>query len=179
MAQEEAFMNSPSRNVALEDRLRAVEDKLEIFHLIASHPPAADTGTETYYRNAFMPDGVIDLGTKTATGNEAIGAVVRTPAHQAAIGVGLCHFAGLPRVELKGDTAVAISYLQVLTPDREAKPVELSGHGQSSGYRIHRLGANRWDLVRTKDGWKVARRAYRMLDGTKDGPNMLREAIAN
>jgi len=90
----------------------------------------------------------------------------------------LCHFAGLPRVELHGDTAVAISYLQVIAPNREAKPVELSGHGRSSGYRIHRLGANRWDLKRTKGGWKVARRAYRMLDGTEGAPEMLRQAMA-
>jgi len=165
---------------SLEDRLRAVEDKLAIYHLIASHPPAADTGTDSYYRNAFTSDGMIDLGGgKAANGNEAIAGVVKTPEHQAAIAGGLCHFAGLPRVELNGDTAVAISYLQVLAPNREAKPVELSGHGVSSGYRIHRLGANRWDLKRTKDGWKVARRAYRMLDGTDDARELLREAIAN
>lgn len=105
----------------LEDRLRAVEDKLAIFHLIASHPPAADSGNDSYYRDAFMPDAVIDLGTKTAQGNEAIAAVVKTPEHQAAIAGGLCHFAGLPRVELHGDTAVAISYLQVIAPNREAR----------------------------------------------------------
>jgi SnoaL-like domain len=170
---------SKPKEPTLEDRLRAVEDKLAIYHLIASHPPAADTGTESYYRNAFATDGTIDLGTKTATGNESIGAVVRTPEHQAAIAGGLCHFAGLPRVELNGDTAMAVSYLQVIAPNREAKPVELSGHGLSSGYRIHRLGANRWDLKRTPDGWKVARRTYRMLDGTKEGPEMLRQAIGN
>lgn len=170
-------MSTPQNNNALEGRLRAVEDKLAIYHLIASHPPAADTGTDSYYRDAFMPDGVIDLGTKTATGNEAISGVVRTAEHQAAIAAGLCHFAGLPRVELHGDTAVAISYLQVLTPNRETEPVELSGHGTSRGYRIHRLGANRWDLKRTKDGWKVARRGYRMFDGGKEGPEMLRQAV--
>ena len=172
-------MSTPQQPSTLEDRLRAVEDRLAIYHLIASHPPAADTGTDSYYRNAFTADGVIDLGSKTATGNEAIGAVVRTPEHQAAIAGGLCHFAGLPRVELNGDSAVAISYLQVIAPNREAKPVELSGHGLSSGYRIHRLGANRWDLKRTPDGWKVARRTYRMLDGSKDGPEMLRQATAH
>jgi len=161
----------------LEDRLRAVEDKLAIFHLIASHPPAADTGNDGYYRDAFAADAVIDLGTKTATGNEAIAAVVKTPEHQGAIAVGLCHFAGLPRVEIDGDTAVAISYLQVLTPDTDARPRDLSGHGASSGYRIHRLGANRWDLKRTRKGWKVVRRAYRMLDGSEGAPAMLRQAI--
>jgi hypothetical protein len=161
----------------LEDRLRAVEDRLAIFQLIASHPPAADTGNDDYYRDAFAADAVIDLGTKIATGNEAIAAVVKTPEHRGAIAAGLCHFAGLPRVELDGDSAVAISYLQVLTPNKDAKPVELSGHGASSGYRIHRLGANRWDFKRTATGWKVVRRAYRMLDGNQEAPAMLREAI--
>ncbi len=162
----------------LEDRLRAVEDRLAIFHLIASHPPAADTGSDGYYRDAFTPDAVIDLGGgKSATGSENIAAVVKTPEHQGAIAAGLCHFAGLPRVELNGDTAVAISYLQVLTPNREAKPVELSGHGLSSGYRVHRLGANRWDLKRTESGWKVTRRAYRMLDGNEEACDMLRRAV--
>src|SRR5665213_640498 len=168
-----------SKDNTLEGRVRAVEDTLAIFHLIASHPPAADTGGDSYYRGAFMTDGVIDLGGgKAKSGNEEIAGVVKTPEHQAAIAGGLCHFAGLPRVQLNGDTAVAISYLQVLTPNREAKPVALSGHGLSSGYRIHRLGANRWDLQRTADGWKVTRRAYRMLDGTDDAPEMLRQAIA-
>ncbi len=172
-------MATPRNDSTLEDRLRAVEDTLAIYHLIASHPPAADTGTARYYVDAFASDGVIDLGTKIATGNDKIGAVVKTPEHQAAIAGGLCHFAGLPRVTLNGDIATAISYLQVLSPNREAKPIELSGHGLSSGYRIHRLGVNRWDLKRTDDGWKVTRRAYRMLDGTEEGPALLREAIAN
>lgn len=162
----------------LEDRLRAVEDKLAIYHLIASHPPAADTGSDGYYCDAFAKDAVVDLGTKTASGNEAIAAVVKTPDHQAALAVGLCHFAGLPRVTIGGDRAVAISYLQVLTPNREAAPTELAGHGLSSGYRIHRLGANRWDLRRTADGWKVVRRAYRMLDGNAAARDMLCEAMA-
>lgn len=166
-------------DTAMERRLRAVEDQLAIYHLIASHPPAADTGTETYYRDAFAVDGVIDLGTKTATGNDKIGAVVKTPEHQAAIAGGLCHFAGLPRVTLDGDSAVAISYLQVIAPNRNAEPIELSGHGLSRGYRIHRLGVNRWDLKRTDAGWKVTRRSYRMLDGSEDARALLREAIAS
>jgi len=64
---------------ALEDRLRAVEDTLAIYHLIASHPPAADTGTDRYYRDAFTSDGQIDLGGgKGATGHEAIAGIVST-----------------------------------------------------------------------------------------------------
>ena len=59
---------------SLEDRVRAVEDKLAIFHLIASHPPAADSGTDRYYREAFVADGEMDLGGgKGARGNDTIG----------------------------------------------------------------------------------------------------------
>ena len=164
---------------SLEDRLRAVEDRLAIYHLIASHPPAADTGTDQYYRDAFASDGEVDLGGgKGATGNEAIAAIVRTPEHQAAIAGGLCHFAGLPRVELDGDTAVATSYLQIITPDRQAAARELSGHGSSTGFRIHRVGANRWELKRGKGGWKVVRRTLRPLDGTDEARALLRRAIA-
>jgi hypothetical protein len=62
---------------SLEDRVRAVEDKLAIFHLIASHPPAADTGTDRYYREAFAADGEVDLGGgKGARGNDTSGAIV-------------------------------------------------------------------------------------------------------
>jgi hypothetical protein len=164
---------------SLEDRLRAVEDKLAIYHLIASHPPAADTGTDSYYRDAFAADGEVDLGGgKGATGNEKIAAIVKTPEHQAAIAGGLCHFAGLPRVELNGDTAVATSYLQIITPDRQATPRELSGHGASTGFRIHRVGANRWELQRGKDGWKVTRRTLRPLDGNDEARALLRRALA-
>jgi SnoaL-like domain len=163
----------------LEDRLRAVEDTLAIYHLIASHPPAADTGSDIYYRDAFTPDGVIDLGGgKGAEGNEAIAAIVRTPEHQAAIAGGLCHFAGLPRVELNGDSAVATSYLQIITPHKGATPVELAGHGTSAGFRIHRVGANRWQLKRTKNGWKVTRRTLRPLDGSDGARELLRQAVA-
>ena len=166
-------------NDSLEDRVRTIEDKLAIFHLIASHPPAADTGTDRYYREAFVADGEMDLGGgKGARGNETIGALVKTPEHQAAIAGGLCHFAGLPRVEIDGDRAVAISYLQIITPDRQAAPREVSGHGSTTGFRIHRVGANRWELKRGKDGWKVVRRTLRPLDGTDDVQALLREAIA-
>src|SRR5262245_1983510 len=102
---------------ALEDRLRAVEDTLAIYQLIASHPPAADTGTDRYYRDAFTSDGQIDLGGgKSAIGNEAIAGIVKTPEHQAAIAGGLCHFAGLPRVDLDDRRG------NVLSADHHARP---------------------------------------------------------
>ena len=171
-------MTTPQQT--LEQRLRLVEDKLAIYHLIASHPPAADTGNEHYYRNAFARDATVDLGGgKGATGNDAIGAVVARPEHREAIAGGLCHFAGLPRIEIDGDTAVAVSYLQIVTPHHGAPPIDVPGHGATPGFRIHRAGANRWDLVRTADGWKVKRRMLRPLDGSKDARELLAQAVAD
>ena len=165
-------------NPTLEERLRAVEDRLEIINLIASHPPAADTGADYYTRQSFVEDGVIDLGGgKGATGNAAIAAGQQSPGHLAAIAGGLAHFAGLPRIELDGDTAVATSYLQILTPHPSAEPHEVPNHGVSKGYRVHRVGANRWELVRTPAGWKIKRRMLRSLDGTEPARDILRQAL--
>jgi hypothetical protein len=162
----------------IEDRLRAVEDRLEIYNLIASHPPAADTGADYYTRTSYVEDGVIDLGGgKGATGSEAIAAIQATPGHKAAIAGGLAHFAGLPRIDLDGDTAVATSYLQILTPHPTAEPHEVPNHGTSKGFRVHRVGANRWELVRTADGWKIKRRTLRSLDGSEPARELLREAL--
>lgn len=168
-----------TRAMALEDRIRAIEDRLEIYHLIASHPPSADTGTDSFYRDAFLPDGEMDLGGgKSARGNETIAAMVMKPGHKAAIAGGLAHFAGLPRIEIDGDRAVVISYLQILSPNTNAEPVEVPDHGASKGFRIHRVGANRWDLVRTPQGWRIERRTLRALDGSKEAPELLKQALA-
>ena len=171
-----ASSTAPSRTV--EDRLRAIEDRLEILNLIASHPPSADSGADYFTRSVYTEDGIIDLGGgKGASGNQAIAAMVKEPGHQAAIAGGLAHFAGLPRIEIDGDTAVVTSYLQILTPHPTAAPHEVPNHGTSKGFRIHRVGANRWELKRVRDGWKVVRRTLRALDGTDDARALLRRAI--
>ena len=118
----------------IENRLRAIEDRLEIYNLIASHPPSADTGADYFTRAAYTEDGVIDLGGgKTADGNEAVAAMLKTPGHQAAIAGGLAHFCGLPRIEIDGDTATVTSYLQILTPHPTAEPHEVPNHGVEQG----------------------------------------------
>jgi hypothetical protein len=165
-------------NGSIEDRLRAIEDRLEIYDIIASHPPSADTGADYYTRVAYVADGVIDLGGgKAATGNEAIAAVSRTPGHQAAIAGGLAHFAGLPKIEIDGDNAVVTSYLQILTPHPTAGPHEVPNHGVSKGFRIHRVAANRWELLRTAAGWKIKRRTVRTIDGSDEPRDILRGAL--
>ena len=163
---------------ALEARLRVVEDRLEIYNLIASHPPSADTGADYYTRAIYLDDGAADFGGgKGASGNEATAAISRTAEHQAAIAGGLAHFAGLPHITIDGDSAVVVSYLQILTPHPTAEPVAVPGHGTSGGYRVHRVAANCWELSRTAQGWKIKRRTLRSLDGSEPARELLRTAL--
>ena len=163
----------------IEDRIRAIEDRLEIYNLIASHPPSADTGAQSYIQSIYTEDGLLDLGgAKRADGKQAISQIVTRPEHTQAIKGGLAHFAGLPHVTIDGDRAVVTSYLQILAPHPTADDIEVPGHGASRGYRIHRVGANRWELVRTPQGWKIKRRTYRALDGSEPALDILRQALA-
>jgi hypothetical protein len=169
---------SDTAAASLEERVRAVEDRLAIYNLIASHPPSADTGADYYTRAVYAEDGVFDRGPHAGgTGNATIAAVVKTPEHQAAISGGLAHFCGLPFIELDGDRATVTSYLQILMPDPSGAPVELSNHGTSKGFRIHRVAANRWELARNADGWKIKRRTLRPLDGSEPARQILRQAL--
>ena len=163
----------------LEDRIRAIEDRLEIYNLIASHPPSVDTGADYFVRSVYLEDGRLELDYgKGGQGNAKIAAVVKTPAHQAAIDAGMAHFAGLPRIDLDGDAAVVTSYLQILMPNPAGEPVALSNHGESKGFRVHAMGANRWELVRTQAGWKIKRRSYRPMDST-GARDILRQALTS
>ena len=166
---------------SLERRLRAIEDRLEIYNIIASHPPSADTGAAAYAEAIYTEDGVFDRGPDLsgATGNKAIAANLKSDGHQAAIAGGLAHFTGLPHIALDGDAAVVTSYLQILTPKKSGEPVEVPNHGASRGYHIHRVVTNRWDLVRTASGWKIKRRTLRLVDGSEPSREILRSALAS
>ena len=164
----------------LEQRIREIEDRLEIYNIIAGHPPGADTGADHYTKFIYTDDGVFDRGPNLSGGNgsAAIAANLKSPGHQAAIAGGLAHFTGLPHIALDGDTAVVTSYLQILTPHKTGEPIEVPNHGASRGYHIHRVVTNRWELVRTAEGWKIKRRTIRLVDGTEPSREILREALA-
>ena len=163
----------------LEQRLRTIEDRLEIYNLIAGHPPSADTGADYYAEAVYTEDGVFDRGPglSSASGNKALGAQLKSDGHQAAIAGGLAHFTGLPHIALDGDQAVVTSYLQILTPNKTGEPIEVPNHGASRGYHIHRVVTNRWELIRTAAGWKIKRRTIRLVDGSEPSREILRGAL--
>ena len=78
---------------------------------------------------------------------------------------------------MTGDTAFAITYLQILVPDRVGPVFEVPNHGASGGFHVHRVSANRWEFVRTGEGWEISRRTLRPLDGTASAREILRGAF--
>jgi SnoaL-like domain len=166
-------------NPTLEDRIRAIEDRLEIYNLIASHPPSADTGGSEHIAACWVENGVFDRGETLSSprGRDALASQVRSPEHQAAIERGLAHFTGLPHVAIDGDSAVVTSYLQILVPQTQGDPVEVPNHGSGRGFRVHRMTANRWEVVRTREGWKFKHRSTRQLDGSEPARKILQRAL--
>ena len=173
-------MDRNGNDASLDARLRDIEDRLEIYNLIASHPPSADTGADYYTRVVYTEDGSFDRGDglDSAVGNESIAAMTQTPGHQRAIQGGLAHFAGLPHIAIDGDRASVTSYLLLLHPDPAGESRELPNHGSSTGFRIHRVAANRWTLARTPDGWRIESRKLRPLDGSPPAREILERALA-
>jgi hypothetical protein len=165
----------------LEQRIRAVEDRLEIYNLIAGHPPSADTGADYYAEAVYAENGVFDRGAglSGAVGRKAIAAMLTSEGHRAAIAAGIAHFTGLPHIALDGDRAVGTSYLQIVTPRRTGEAIEVPNHGASRGYHIHRVVAGRWELQRSPSGWKIKRRTIRPVDGSDPAREILRGALVD
>ena len=164
----------------IEDRLAAIEDRLAIYTLIASHPPSADTAFAEYTRSVYLDDGVFDRGPtlEGARGVDAIAAFTLRPEHEEAIRGGLAHFAGLPLIDLRGDEAFVTSYLQIIQLDGEAPPRVLPNHGASHGYRIHRVVVNRWHLVKREGEWWVQSRTLLPVDGSAAPRRLLTDGLS-
>lgn len=162
----------------LEQRITAIEDRLAIYNLLATHPLSADTGAEEFINAIYTEDAMFDRGAGLtgAEGRTGMLDMVSSDGHRAAIAGGLAHVGNLPLVELHGDTATALSYIMLVTPDRHGEDRELANHGVSTGFRIHRVVANRWSLMRGERGWGIASRTALPMDGSGPALELLRRA---
>jgi hypothetical protein len=170
------------RFAALETRLKELEDQVAIYQLMSAYGPLVDSGDAQATSKLWVADGVYDWGggstppapdvpvkegaVGAAYGRGAIAGMVRGPYHQEIIHGGAGHVIGLPHIVLKGDTAVATSYSRLYRRDGD-------------NFRVWRVGANRWEFVRTPDGWRVKMRINRVLDGAEEPRALLRSGIAD
>lgn len=149
--------------IALETRVRELEDTLAICRLVATYGPAVDGGDDEAAANLWTDEGVYDLGHRSMDSAAAVGEMVRGDGHQQLIHAGAAHMLGPPLVHVDGDRAVATCYSNVFR--------YIDG-----GFETWRTAANRWDLERTADGWRATRRTTRLLDGNEEAREILRRA---
>jgi hypothetical protein len=141
---------------AMETELGRLRDHVAISQVIASYGPLVDTsdGLENAERLARMwvEDGIYDIGGYGLKSGRKDIAESYAEVHFDMVPNGIAHIMGLPFIEVHGDTAVALCYSQVMRPEGER-------------FYAWRTSANRWEMVRTAEGWKVDRRINRMIRG--------------
>lgn len=141
----------------LESRLRAVEDRLAIQDLISRYGPAVDSGDELAVSDLWGSDGWYRIDGSQL--DPPVGALVHLQTHRDYLAAGCAHILSAPRIEINADVAVAVNHSCVLV--------------RSEGlWQAVRVSANRWELVRTADGWRVHGRTARLLDGSPDARNL-------
>ena len=146
---------------ALTTRLRTLEDREAIRAVIAAYGPAVDSGDSTGAADLWAADGQYDVGGMgVSAGHDAIRALFDGDTHQQLIAGGAAHILSPVRIDLAGDTATATGYSCVFRWD-----------GQDFG--AYRVAANRWELRREGDGWRVTRRVNRLLNGAAEARDLL------
>ena len=146
----------------LEQRLRAVEDRLAIYQVISGYGYSVDGCNAEAVGSFYAEDGVYAIGDVGAfEGRDAVMAITDRPTHRALVAAGCAHMATLPYVVIEGDSAVATCHTMV--------PM----HGEN-GFYVGRLSASRIELVREGDGqWRITHRQNHMLNGDPSGPALL------
>lgn len=146
-------------------RLSALEDREAIRDLIARYGPLADAGDCSGAAALWTRDGVYEVGGfGEYRGREAIQALLEGESHQTLIAGGSAHVLGPPAIDLRGDQAVARNHSVVF---RKAGDV----------WEAHRASANEWHLLRTPQGWRIARRINHLLDGAPEARALLAGAL--
>lgn len=149
---------------ALEARVAELEDTQAISRLVASYGPAVDGGNDVAAGDLWTESGVYDLGFREIHGSADVAAMVRGEHHQGLINAGAAHVLGVPIVRVDGDCAVATCYSNVF-------------RHVDGAFEVWRTAANRWELVRTTDGWRATRRTTRLLDGNEESRELLHRAV--
>jgi hypothetical protein len=154
------------RLTALEARVRAAEDQLEIIRLLNTYGPAVDSGSAEAAAALWTEDGVYDAGGVTRFTPEALVAMYNDTGHQELIHEGSSHLTATPRIEVNGDEAEAVAYSFVVRRRGEE-------------WFLMRAAINHWHLVRTTSGWRIKERFNRVLDGSEASHEVMRRALGS
>jgi ketosteroid isomerase-like protein len=150
---------------ALEQRVRLLEDQLAIHRLIHTWGPAVDSGHSSAAAGIWTEDGILQSDLSFLGGRSAVAAMVESDGQQELIRQGCAHVQSFPLVTVDGDRATATGYSRVYR------------HNGGGGYEVWRVSANRWELRRTPNGWRVTRRVNQVIDGGPRARELLKQAL--
>jgi SnoaL-like domain len=152
------------RLAVLERRLQRLEDEVAVLRLVNSWGPAVDTGSSEAAAALWHEDGVLESDLSHLQGPGAVFAMVESDGQQALITQGCAHVQSAPIVRIDGDEAQAVTYSQVYLHSDD-------------GHTVWRVSANLWEFARTPVGWRVTRRANRVIDGSTEAHEILVRAL--
>ncbi len=149
-----------------EQRLRQLEDHIAILNLLSSVGPMCDSGNAEGFAAIWSEDGVYRVGPRAFEGRAQIHDVVATGVHLDWMARGCAHFQSPPHISIDGDRATAVNYTTLIVHNAE-----------NELYEGRRLSANRWQLSRTPDGWRVDDRTIELLNGREVAQQLLAEGL--
>jgi SnoaL-like domain len=156
------------RLVALEARLRAAEDELEILRLLNSYGPLVDSGAGEEAAALWVDGGGYDFGDAHGGGRlsapDELVSLYESEYHRGLVATGSAHLTGTPRVIVSGDTAAAVGYSFVIARSGDH-------------WTVQRAAVNHWLLVRADTGWRIAERFNRLLDGSPGSHAVMRKVL--
>ena len=145
---------------SIEERLQAVEDRLEIYNVISAYGPVADGCNRDAMGRVYAQDGIYDVrGHRYFEGLEELKDMMSGPGHLKLTGTGGAHVGTFPHVELDGDRAIATNYMIILNRV-ESRPA------------VMRFDMSRIYLSRGPDGWRIDRRILDPLDGRESARDL-------
>lgn len=162
-------MDIDARLLELETRLRAAEDHLAILNLLNSYGPLVDSGSSEDAAALWVPGGGYNFsgGFSGGTRLEApaeLAAMYESTGHQGLVSTGVAHFTGTPKITVDGDTAQALGYSFVILKEGDR-------------WFVWRGAVNHWRLARTAEGWRIAERYNRTLDGSPESLDTMRRVL--
>lgn len=138
-------------------RVQRLEDLDEIRSLIASYGPLADSGEAGHLARLWDTGGSYEVvGFDAATGHDRIAGLIDGAVHRGLMAQGCAHVLGPVAIELANDRARAHGHSVVF------RHLKSADGGRFEAYRV---AANRWELQRCADGWRVTKRTNALLDG--------------
>ena len=158
--------NVGEKLAALEQRVRRLEDELEIRDMFVCYGMAADTGDAPRLAAMFTEDGVYDVGDsgELMDGREAVHGMILGESHQSRL-PNLGHTVGPLALKFDGDKAVAYGYSRTYLKT-----------GDQVG--TWRLAYNRINLERHDGRWQMKRRTNLMV-GSEEAQEIFRDGLKN